>query len=1092
MQGQVRRGGLHGPPQERPDRRRSIFLAGGRALQLGSTALKLIYGIIGAALIVTLSYLFGHTLLEGHLFGNDTPWALSMVQWYDRWFPGLPVWFPLEGAGTPLLFLYQPGTSLILVILHRLSGLTLVQTFRLVEFLSVPVCALGIYLLVWRKTSSQTAALIAGLLYPVSSATWYWSATIGLYAQSVTIMFVPWALLLFDAYLSGVIRDAPTKPTLWHRMTFPAAASLFGIMFICHIPTALSFVMAITAYAVAMPVIRARERVRWRLVALSVLRAWAGILAGLLVVAVWMLPFIHNNLLANREGLSYTPADMVSSYDFSATLALAAPEGTNKMTFATPVVALAAIGIAAGLIRREVPLAWGILAVGSVLFVAMPRLSPAVVLAFAKLWETTNDRAVLIAIVLMPATAGYGAAALGRFVTYLPTRLLSLVTQGQASTSTPSLVFRMLRPGFIAAIAIAASGLAVTYGPTLVPGRNGYGVPGWNGPLPIAILGGEISLLDPPAVELSDEGDLTNRADILEFSRSLAFSQETRVDVSPYLGGITEALSLYTDASIVNIYGYNASLIHAMWAYQIGVCFMHDYGTPEELEEVARWFGLQYVILNRDTDPLDRYESLGWPVVYPQSDDTGSIVQVRRFPEAPGMASLLSRPVVLVIGGYESSIYEQAFKTFVRGALTYDRGLVVEGTHNIDDYSLEELRRFDAVLLHGYGYKSHERAWRLLEQYVAEGGALYIDTGWQYFTPDWQMERAPEVLPVASLTWTHFGAGDMPQVEDLSIAGGISAESFSPLIWDGQPWGISASPTGLRDWAHPVLSVLGIPVVAAGEYGEGRVVWSGMNLIGHATTYDNAAERRLLGQLLAWLVPSRGADEIPAPEVTRENPDHLRFALSAPVAERTYLLWREAYSPDWHANVVVDGRRVDIPIYRAGPGMMLLMLPAIDTPGAVIEMGYSLGWLGVAGKLVSFATLAVLATWTLFPRPWEKLALRLRRRRTKIRAKGNVPWMSKPSTGRDVQTGVSSGSWSEETPYDRMADQPDEKGLGSLEGGIDDDEQVRALWESFQASAATTGQGLEGADQMIQWWRKARAPRTGESADEDSASDGKL
>jgi hypothetical protein len=202
-----------------------------------------------------------------------------------------------------------------------------------------------------------------------------------LYAQSVTIMFVPWALLLFDAYLSGVIRDAPTKPTLWHRMTFPAAASLFGIMFICHIPTALSFVMAITAYAVAMPVIRARERVRWRLVALSVLRAWAGILGGLLVVAVWILPFIHNNALANREGLSYIPADMVSSYDFSATLALAAPESAYKMTFATPVVALAAIGIAAGLIRRELPLAWGILAVGSVLFVAMPRLSPAVVRA---------------------------------------------------------------------------------------------------------------------------------------------------------------------------------------------------------------------------------------------------------------------------------------------------------------------------------------------------------------------------------------------------------------------------------------------------------------------------------------------------------------------------------------------------------------------------------------------------------------------------------------------------------------------------------------------------------------------------------------
>ncbi|MGD8555159.1 MAG: hypothetical protein PVJ32_06965, partial [Anaerolineales bacterium] len=84
-----------------------------QALRIGGKVMRLAYMLLAVAAIFFFCYLFGHTQLEGALSGNDIPWALSQAQWYARWFPDLPTWFPLQGGGTPLLFLYPPGTSLI-------------------------------------------------------------------------------------------------------------------------------------------------------------------------------------------------------------------------------------------------------------------------------------------------------------------------------------------------------------------------------------------------------------------------------------------------------------------------------------------------------------------------------------------------------------------------------------------------------------------------------------------------------------------------------------------------------------------------------------------------------------------------------------------------------------------------------------------------------------------------------------------------------------------------------------------------------------------------------------------------------------------
>jgi hypothetical protein len=507
---------------------------------------------------------------------------------------------------------------------------------------------------------------------------------------------------------------------------------------------------------------------------------------------------------------------------------------------------------------------------------------------------------------------------------------------------------------------------------------------------------------NPPLWTLSDEGEGAYREVLPEIVALLNLDGMTRLDVSPNQGGITEALSLYSDASIINIYGFNASLFHAMWGYQSNVFYSPGMGTTHELNQLAQWFGVKYVILHAELYPRQIYPDDLWPVVYPPGGASAQGIMVREYNDAPEMASLLATPTILVISGYENAIYEQVFKTFTKGALDFDGGLSIEGTHWIDDYRIEDLRRFDAVFLHGYGYADREAAWELLATYVAEGGALFVDTGWQFFSPDWETADAPAVMPVQALEWTDFGMTGDYLIVDPTVAAGVDASRFAPLIWENLPWGVSAPLGGLREWARPVVTVGGRPIVAAGEYGAGRVVWSGMNLVGHSLANDNLSERQLLGALVAWLAPPPGTF-YPDPEVFRDHPDHLRLVLDGPTHAPASLLWREAYSPHWHARLIADGREESIPIYRAGPGLMLLMLPQIAASGAEIRLDYNVGWMGTVGAALSLTTLVLLLIRAFKPDFGQGLAGGIRGRRSKGAPRGEVSWMpgldSPPANG---------------------------------------------------------------------------------------------
>jgi hypothetical protein len=426
-------------------------------------------------------------------------------------------------------------------------------------------------------------------------------------------------------------------------------------------------------------------------------------------------------------------------------------------------------------------------------------------------------------------------------------------------------------------------------------------------------------------------------------------------------------MGLYSDALNLSSYNYQSSLLHAMWGYQQGLFYGKSEAGPAEIDELAKWFGLQYVLLHRGEDDLQKFDRDDWPVAYPRQDDGQGVLEVRRFAQAPDLASYTDGPAILVIGGYENAIYEQVFKTLMKAGFGVDDAILVEGKHDIDSYDVEDLRQFDVVLLHGYGYKNRDRAWEILEQYVLEGGGLYADTGWQYWTPDWDMESAPDVLPIPSGLWTTPPPENSYQFDEPTITEEIELQEMSPLLWERAPWGISSPQGQLKDWGRVVLSYAGIPLVVQGNYGEGRVVWSGMNLIGHAASYDNPAERKVIVSLLDWLAAVDVAPQGQDLAIERQDPDHVLLQVHRPEGGKGYILWREAFSPGWQGTAVIDGRRMRLPTYRAGPGLVLVIVPESAEPDFAVELDYGLGLTGVGGLLVSVASLTIAAFLVVKP-----------------------------------------------------------------------------------------------------------------------------
>jgi hypothetical protein len=102
-----------------------------------------------------------------------------------------------------------------------------------------------------------------------------------------------------------------------------------------------------------------------------------------------------------------------------------------------------------------------------------------------------------------------------------------------------------------------------------------------------------------------------------------------------------------------------------------------------------------------------------------------------------------------------------------------------------------------------------------------------------------------------------------------------------------------------------------------------------MNLIGHALYLgENEEELKLLQNLVAWLLDNKEGTELSSPVLMREHQDQVGFSLGHIQEGVNWLYWREAFHPDWHAYLHEGAESQEIPIYRGGPGFMLMPIQA--------------------------------------------------------------------------------------------------------------------------------------------------------------------
>jgi hypothetical protein len=180
--------------------------------------------------------------------------------------------------------------------------------------------------------------------------------------------------------------------------------------------------------------------------------------------------------------------------------------------------------------------------------------------------------------------------------------------------------------------------------------------------------------------------------------------------------------------------------------------------------------------------------------------------------------------------------------------------------------------------------------------------------------------------------------------------GRIADGDFSPALFDDGPWK-AAVPQAPVAGATTELARGGQPLVVSAPHENGTLTVVGGNLLYHAQSKANVAERRYLLSFIS--APAANAERAPSwrfvdPQRREVDTD------GSPV------ILKESFYPKWGARfVAADGSEHALPIHYAGPGLIIALPPG---PGTVIfqyDSTLPLGWIAwaltLAGVVLAFS-----------------------------------------------------------------------------------------------------------------------------------------
>lgn len=264
------------------------------------------------------------------------------------------------------------------------------------------------------------------------------------------------------------------------------------------------------------------------------------------------------------------------------------------------------------------------------------------------------------------------------------------------------------------------------------------------------------------------------------------------------------------------------------WAYQSatiapGLADLNEaleQGRPAYLVDRLDWWGIDDVVLDRPNPDLEAVLAAHG---FAPRRNAGSL---RHWSRTGGPRAILLDHAALGIG-QGARIWAARFPRIVHG----DSDLV-------DDYTLDQLRRFDRLVLSRPQWRDRAAAEALIRAYAAAGGQVIIDlTG----APDDPFARAPRFLGVYGERLPFAGAG-----QTLDDPGDGPGQSRRLLPFALQPW--SALTYAGLDRVTVAAPYAGESAAVAGQIaaGAGQITFIGLNLPYHLLLTGDAVAADLL------------------------------------------------------------------------------------------------------------------------------------------------------------------------------------------------------------------------------------------------------
>ena len=909
---------------------------------------------VAAAIIAAVAYVLSWQILWGGMAGAEAPFHLQIINWVATAFPNLPWWFPWDGMGVSYREAYPLASHWLAVAASRAFATSLEGGAQALQFVLMPLTALGLYAFFDWRLKRPWAGIVAGVLFMINPLPWVEWTHFGLFASWVgMILFMP-AVIGLDAFFFAWLDGDRGWRMRTGAVAFVGLTTLLGTVS----PHLLAApLLAAPAYALAIPRASAPRMWRWILVVVPAL--WIGVA---LLSMFWLGSELQYLSVARSHwagaGIDFN-INRLSPIPLSDVLSLRPldPQDLGALYSFSPaslLPALLGVGAAFRSGRARIFLCVAVVAIALMTFRDLYRPF-FVVPGFAEFAVVAHRPFLLLASVAVPALAAIGLVEVPReALDSLASRWKSVARSRSIAVPAVAVVMAAL---FVADLVVfggrVQGGSQLAYG----PGLAATGAPMlrdiWQDNTKASLAQ---QLFDPylwrtPAIKC-DLGCPAEHKALAALGATFP-SPPQRLELNSNIAHLDMAFHLMTTGGITHSYNDQVLPSRELSSW-LEDSMLQAPGTTVKAQ-LAEALGVDAVALSKQqAGRAADYQALGWSQV---NDDPLAFVN----PQPSGLAAQWPQGTsVLVVGGTQKSVpelYNSVFKRATSGMLPFESAWLVRGSSPyIDDYSQQELSRYSGVIMLGYRYHDQAAAWARVDGYVRGGGRLFVETGWQYVDPDWNAGPAPAALPVTSLRW-----GVLNPSAPVFVVGAPDPQ-FGSLTYQGGGWGASGAPS-LRPGATELVRSGDTILAARWQLGRGRVVWSGMNLIAHDASSGSSDEDQFVASQLAWLYPTSGAQAAITPQWTGDGQATLQLNQSD---QRTLVLFKESLFPGWSARLVTPGGSRPVRLDGSEMDFMLATLDSVPA-GSKLVFSYGPTVFEEATWVLSVLWLIALALWLVKP-----------------------------------------------------------------------------------------------------------------------------